>query len=58
MKEQTKKTYDKPELNIIHCCPMELICQSALDGGDENVDEDDALVGSRNDDWGNLWYHI
>ena len=55
MKEQTKKTYDKPELNIIHCCPMELICQSALDGGDENVDEDDALVGSRNDDWGNLW---
>ena len=59
MKEQTKKTYNKPEVKTIHCCPMQLICQSALDGGDNNddnnVNEDDALAGFRNDGWGDLW---
>jgi hypothetical protein len=55
MKEQTKKTYDKPEMKVILCSPMEIICQSALEGDDDTrVDEDDALSDYRND-WGNIW---
>ena len=58
MKIQMKKTYEKPELKVITCAPMEMLCQSVVggdDGGDGWVGEDDALAPPSHQEWGDIW---
>lgn len=58
MSIRMKKIYEMPEVKVVHCASVEMLCHSAVSGGGDDdgwVDEGEALVGPSRNEWEEIW---